>query len=92
MRAQVKRLVRQGCDLSLRQMFVLFECMDAERTVKELFEAGGPKMDKPAVTRAVDRLITTGYARRKEHPVDRRSVLIYLTAAGRKFAEAAQQP
>lgn len=89
MRSQVVKLVRAGCDLSLRQLFVLFECLAADRTVKEIFEAGGPKLDKPAVTRAVDRLSELGYARRKDHPTDRRQVMVSLTSSGKRFAEAA---
>jgi DNA-binding MarR family transcriptional regulator len=94
MRARIARLVKQGSDLSLRQLFVLFECAEAGAsgaTVKALFDAGGPGLDKPGVTRAVDRLATLGYAQRKEHPSDRRSVLVSLTAAGRKFVEKVEK-
>ena len=94
MRDQITRLVRQGSDLSLRQLFVLFECAEAGAagvTVKALFEAGAEGLDKPGVTRAVDRLVALGYAQRKEHPSDRRSVLVSLTAAGRRFTAAIEK-
>ena len=94
MRDQITRLVRQGSDLSLRQLFVLFECAEAGATgvtVKALFEAGAKGLDKPGVTRAVDRLVALGYAQRKEHPSDRRSVLVSLTAAGRKLIAAIEK-
>ena len=90
MRAYVTRLVQQGSDLSLRQLFVLFECAAAGAggaTVKALFEAGKGGVDKPGVTRAIDRLAALGLAQRKDHPSDRRSVLVSLTAVGRRFVE-----
>lgn len=93
MRDQITRLVRQGSDLSLRQLFVLFECSaagTAGTTVKAMFEAGAKGLDKPGVTRAVDRLVALGYAQRREHPSDRRSVLVTLTATGRNFIKKAE--
>jgi DNA-binding MarR family transcriptional regulator len=90
LRTQVSRLVKQGCDLSLRQLFILFECMDrGQVTVKSLHESGGGHMDKPAVSRGVQRLKDLGYVDRIEHPEDRRSVLVSLTPAGRTFIRAA---
>ena len=50
MRDQITRLVRQGSDLSLRQLFVLFECAEAGATgvtVKALFEAGAKGLADP---------------------------------------------
>ena len=93
MRNQVTRLVKQGSDLSLRQLFVLFECAQAGAagvTIKALFETGAKGLDKPGATRAVDRLAALGLAQRKEHPTDRRSVLVTLTAAGRAFIKKAE--
>ena len=90
MRELVAKLVRTGCDLSLRQIHVVFEC-DARGalTVKELSDSGGGKLDRPAVSRAVERLRELGYVDRREHPDDRRSVLVSLTASGKTFAKAA---
>ena len=55
MRNQVTRLVKQGSDLSLRQLFVLFECAQAGAagvTIKalhgpiawDIYEAHSPEM------------------------------------------------
>lgn len=90
LQAQVTRLVKQGCDLSLRQLFVLFECADkGPVTVKALYKSADGRMDKPAVSRGVQRLKDLGYVDRVEHPDDRRSVLVSLTPAGRAFIKAA---
>jgi len=86
-RKQVAKLVQSGCDLGLRQIHVVFECLDNPRTVKQLSESGNGKFDKPAVSRAVQRLRELGYVERREHPDDRRSVLVSLTPAGRTFAK-----
>ena len=94
MRDQIRRLVRSGCDLSFRQMFILFECEDkaAPITVKELAERGGANMSKPAVSRGVQRLLELGYVDRTDHPSDRRSVLVSLTPGGRSFVKKAAAP
>lgn len=42
-----------------------------------------------SVTNAVDRLEKDGFVRRGPHPSDRRAVLVGITPAGRKTAEAA---
>ena len=81
------RLVRSGNDLSARQLCVLFSCRTVPRTVRHL--ADELNVAKPSITRAADKLADAGYSRRKEDPADRRSVLIELTATGRKFADAA---
>jgi len=92
MRRQIARLVAQECDLSLRQLHTLFQL--AERgtlTIKALSESVPKGMDKPAVSRAVDRLKELGYVERKEHPTDRRSVLVSLTRLGTAFVRAAER-
>ena len=52
-------------------------------------------MDKPAVTRNVDRLVELGLMKRAPDPADRRSVLMTPTAAGSacvaEFQRAAKQ-
>lgn len=88
MRKQIARLIQNGCDLSLRQVHIVFECLDSARTVKQLSESGNGKFDKPAVSRAVQRLRELGYVERREHPDDRRSVLVSLTPAGKTFARS----
>jgi DNA-binding MarR family transcriptional regulator len=91
MHARILRLVKSGNDLSTRQLYVLFECLQSEQTVKGLFDKGAPGLNKPAVTRAIDRLAELKYVTRVDHPTDRRSVLIRLTPAGRKFIENANK-
>lgn len=96
MRQKIARLVKRRIDLSTRQIHVLFECLDGPRAVKQLVESselrpGVPGMDPPAVSRAVQRLSDLGYVERKEHPDDRRSVLVSLTRAGRAFIVAADK-
>lgn len=77
---------REGRDLSLRQMAVLFACDAAEdlQTVRGL--ARYLEIAKPAVTRAVDRLEAAGLVQRQPDPSDRRSVLIAPTASGRRYS------
>jgi len=90
MQDQVARLVKAGCDLSLRQLHVLFQChARGALTVKELSESGGDNLDRPAVSRAVERIRELGYVDRREHPDDRRSVLVSLTAPGKAFVKGA---
>jgi DNA-binding MarR family transcriptional regulator len=76
---------REGRDLSLRQIAVLLVCDTAEdlQTVRGL--AQHLEIEKPIVTRAVDRLEAAGLARRKADPSDRRSVLIAPTRAGHSY-------
>lgn len=40
-----------------------------------------------STTGAVDNLVTAGFLRREPHPDDRRSVVLHLTAAGRRAVE-----
>jgi DNA-binding MarR family transcriptional regulator len=44
-------------------------------------------VEMPTVTRTVQRLIRDGFARREAHPMDARSVRIYLTEKGRRLQE-----
>jgi DNA-binding MarR family transcriptional regulator len=73
-------------DLSLRQMAVLLVCQSADQpqTVRGL--AQHLDIAKPPVTRAVDRLERAGLAARQENPAEGRSILITITAAGRRFS------
>lgn len=92
MRKQIARLVAQECDLSLRQLHALFELsVKGTLTIKALSESVPKGMDKPAVSRAVDRLKELGYVDRNEHPTDRRSVLVSLTKAGSAFIRGAER-
>jgi DNA-binding MarR family transcriptional regulator len=79
------RLVRKGYDFTDRQKCVLFAVKKKPQTVRGMAE--DLNISKPAVTRAVDRLEHEGYVGRKEEMGDRRSVLVFITEAGRKMLE-----
>jgi len=78
-------------DLTARQMAVLLSVHSggAPATVRGL--AAALKLQKPAVSRALDRLGDLGYIERKVDQADRRNVLIKSTGAGngylRKFGD-----
>ena len=79
------KIVREGDDMTMRQMCVLLGCRDKVRTVRDLSEE--LNVAKPAITRAADRLEEAALLRRKKDPEDRRSVLLEITASGRKLAD-----
>lgn len=79
----VLHLVRQGIDLTTRQLGMLFLCQKGPKTVRGLGEE--LKINRPSVTRAADKLEDMGFVRRQPDPDDRRSVLIEVTGSGRKF-------
>lgn len=89
--ALVDSVRRAGPDLSARQMALMLTVYltPPPHTVRGL--AKGLNVSKPAITRALDRLGTLGYVRRKPDENDRRSVLIQRTVKGsvflREFAE-----
>jgi len=64
----------------------LHECRDGEATVAELHRAWAHK--RSTLTDILARLESRGLARRAVLPADRRSVLVRLTAAGRRQAAA----
>jgi len=72
-------------DLSARQLGVFLTCylIDGDHTVRGL--AAALNVSKPAITRALDRLEGLDFARRREDPRDRRSVLVKHTAEGAAF-------
>jgi len=72
-------------DLTTRQLALLLHValMPAPHTVRGLSRTLG--FSKPAVTRALDRLVGLDYVARQRDPSDRRSVLIHLTRAGEVF-------
>ena len=71
-------------DLTVRQLSVLIGCTQQERTVRDL--ATEMDVSKPAITRATNKLELRGFLKRRKDKNDRRSVLLTLTPAGRKFA------
>jgi DNA-binding MarR family transcriptional regulator len=83
LRATVVALMRcDGTDLSARQLGVLLTCYlnEGPHTVRGL--AAELDLSKPAVSRALDRLIELDLARREVDPRDRRSVLVKRTPKG----------
>lgn len=84
-KSAIEFLVKNGKhDLTSRQLAVLFACESDAPTVRDLSTALG--VTKPAITRAADKLESTGFVKRKPHKEDRRMVLLCITKAGREFA------
>jgi DNA-binding MarR family transcriptional regulator len=86
LRETIAALVRRdGPDLNARQLGVFLICYleDTPQTVRGL--AAALKVDKPVITRALDRLGDLDLTRRKTDPLDRRSVLVQLTKPGNTF-------
>lgn len=73
---------RDGPDLTARQLgvFLTVYHTDGPHTVRGL--AAHLNVSKPAITRALDRLGELDLTRRKQDPMDRRSVLVQRTIAG----------
>jgi DNA-binding MarR family transcriptional regulator len=86
LRDTIVALVRQdGPDLSARQFGVFLICYlesDAQ-TVRGLAEA--LEVQKPVISRALDRLADFDLIRRKADPTDRRSVLVQRTPTGTAY-------
>jgi DNA-binding MarR family transcriptional regulator len=81
----VELVRREGRDLTVRQLATFLVCYlesDAQ-TVRGL--AATLSVGKPAVTRAVDRLVAFDFVRRRRDPRDRRSILIQGTRSGLGF-------
>jgi len=74
-----------GPDLSARQMSILLTVytLAPPHTVRGLSES--LNISKPAVSRALDRLGTLGYIRRRRDDYDRRSVQVQRTVRGAVF-------
>lgn len=77
-------LVRRGTTYTLREVAVLLGCLAEPQTVRGL--AGALAIPRPSVTRSADRLCADGLLQREPDPEDRRSVLLCLTPAGRRYA------
>jgi DNA-binding MarR family transcriptional regulator len=88
-------MARGQPDLTTRQMAVLLQVylQAPPHTVRGLAAALG--VSKPAVTRAVDRLESLNFVRRRKDETDKRSVLVQRTVAGsvflRDFADLASR-
>ncbi|MEQ8966345.1 MAG: MarR family transcriptional regulator [Azospirillaceae bacterium] len=84
-RTLVETVRRDEPDLSARQLAVLLTVYmtPPPHTVRGLAAALG--ISKPAVTRALDRLGTLDFLRRKTDETDRRNVLVQRTVRGSVF-------
>ena len=83
--ALVEHLIeKKRDDLSLRQLAVWMACRDGKQTVRGLAER--LNLPQPAITRAADKLEELGFIVRAKDPSDGRSVLLSITADGRKFS------
>jgi len=84
-RAVVDSVRRDAPDLSARQMALLLSVYltPAPHTVRGLAKL--LNVSKPAITRAVNRLVELEMVRRKTDPADKRSVLIQRTVRGSVF-------
>ncbi|MGB0747433.1 MAG: MarR family transcriptional regulator [Magnetospiraceae bacterium] len=83
--ATLEGVRQESPDLSARQMALLLTVYltPPPHTVRGLAEA--LNVSKPAVTRAIDRLVAHDLIRRKPDEHDRRSVLIQRTVKGSVF-------
>jgi DNA-binding MarR family transcriptional regulator len=76
-------LVRDGTDLTSRQLVILLECREKPCTVRGLAET--LNVPKPAITRSLNRVEELGLVARRDDPDDRRSILVGLTPKGSRF-------
>lgn len=83
--AVLESVRRDGPDLSARQLAVILTVYktDPPHTVRGLSAA--LNVAKPAITRAIDRLVRLGLVRRRRDETDRRNVLLQRTVRGSVF-------
>jgi len=83
--ALVDSVRREGPDLSARQLALLLTVYltPPPHTVRGLAATLG--VSKPAISRALDRLGTLGFVKRKPDEDDRRNVLVQRTVKGSVF-------
>jgi DNA-binding MarR family transcriptional regulator len=86
MRTMVASVRGSSPDLTARQLAVFLKIYlepGAEHTVRGL--AAELNVSKPAITRALDRLVELDFTRRQTDPHDRRSVIARRTTAGSAY-------
>jgi len=83
---EIVKLVQPGNDYTVRQLAVMVCCKKLPATVRDL--AAELNVSRPVISRVADRLEELKFIRRIDDPEDRRSVLIELTAHGRKFIDS----
>lgn len=72
-------------DITVRQLCLLLSLYDGPRTVRDVtYETS---IAKPSVSRAADMWEKLGYVQRQDDPNDRRSVLMVLSKAGRRYLD-----
>lgn len=83
--ALVESVRQDGPDLSARQMAVLMHVYldEGPHTVRGLSET--LSISKPAISRALDRLVDLGFVKRAKDIQDRRNVLVRRTVRGSVF-------
>ena len=84
--AALLQAVRDGMDLNIRQIVVLLELAEAKGPLTVRGLAAHLQVSKPAVTRAMDRLVEMHWADRRINPADQRDKLLTATEDGRKQA------
>lgn len=84
--ALVALIRRDDTDLTARQLSVFLVCYSERdpQTVRGLAEK--LKVNKPAITRVLDRLEAAGLIRRQTDPSDRRSVSPHRPSVARPFS------
>lgn len=86
LRQKIRGMVHDRVELTFRQVDLLLSCAaDGPQTVRGMAEA--MRVDKPAITRAADRLAEYGLLERQEDEADRRSVLLAATRKGKALAK-----
>ena len=87
-RSLVRAMAGDAADLTQRQLALLLTVYltPPPHTVRGL--AAQLDISKPAVTRALDRLQTLGFARRKPEPSDRRGIEVQRTVKGAVYLRA----
>jgi DNA-binding MarR family transcriptional regulator len=72
---------------SLRQLSLFLFLNDAKQAISNREVAAGLGVNKPTVTRTVDKLCSLGLVQRKPDYLDRRLISLSVTPKGTKLAE-----
>lgn len=81
--SRITAMVRKNMDYSMRHVAIVGQCRDKAQTVRDLTSA--LNIPKPSVSRGIDAMVEAKMVVRRADPSDRRSVLVEITATGRKF-------
>lgn len=85
--AQALTFVRSPAyiDLTARQLAIIGVAMDAGQPLRVKDMAAAIKVEKPVITRALDRMEREGLLERRKGAEDKRDCFIHVTDAGRAF-------